>query len=264
MKKIILLSLLSCLLFAEGKEDVGLNITLIAENETITPGKPFTVGLHIQHEAGYHTYWKNPGIVGLPTGLEWSLPPGFTASELSWPYPELSDMAGHPCHGYERDVTLLTTITPPQKIDAKEITLKATGSWMCCAEGCYPGSKKFSLSLSVAEKSKPHRIHAKLIAKAQKEIPKAHKNWTATLLSESGNSPIRLSLTSSSDDLPEYFFSSSGQISSNKKQTFLQKSEGSWILSVPKSEFSPANPSTFEGVLKTKSGHHLISIKLHE
>ena len=91
----------------------GLSIGLISENSSIAAGEPFVVGIDIKHFPGFHTYWKNPGMVGVGTSIEWTLPNGFTASEISWPYPEKSFMAQYPCHGYERDVTLLVTITPP-------------------------------------------------------------------------------------------------------------------------------------------------------
>ena len=89
MKLLLSLCLLPALLYGQASEETGLKLTLMSESLTIVPGEPLTVGLHIQHEPDFHTYWKNPGIVGIATILEWELPPGFTASEISWPYPEL-------------------------------------------------------------------------------------------------------------------------------------------------------------------------------
>ena len=94
----------------------GLEIGLISESTGVTPGRPLTLGLHIHHLPGFHTYWKSPGIVGMATSIEWSLPEGFTASKIRWPYPQNTFMSKYPCHGYERDVTLIVDITPPEQI----------------------------------------------------------------------------------------------------------------------------------------------------
>ena len=83
------------------EKTIGVEVELLAEVNAIVPGKSFQVGLRIRHEKGFHTYWQNPGIVGVATSLKWTLPEGFTASEIQWPYPELTKMASYPCHGYE-------------------------------------------------------------------------------------------------------------------------------------------------------------------
>jgi DsbC/DsbD-like thiol-disulfide interchange protein len=38
----------------------------------VQPGKPLLLGVHMQHQAGWHTYWKNPGDSGLPIQLTWT------------------------------------------------------------------------------------------------------------------------------------------------------------------------------------------------
>ena len=37
---------------------------------------------------GWHTYWINPGEAGQPTEIKWTLPPGWKASAVQWPYPK--------------------------------------------------------------------------------------------------------------------------------------------------------------------------------
>src|SRR5689334_1693818 len=55
--------------------------------EGVTPGKPVWVGLQLAHQPEWHTYWKNSGDSGLPTQLQWTLPPGVVAGEIAWPVP---------------------------------------------------------------------------------------------------------------------------------------------------------------------------------
>ncbi|NBX22146.1 MAG: protein-disulfide reductase, partial [Betaproteobacteria bacterium] len=53
----------------------------------VTPGKTLWLGLLLQHQPHWHTYWKNPGDSGLPTQLQWTLPAGLTAGDIAWPVP---------------------------------------------------------------------------------------------------------------------------------------------------------------------------------
>ena len=53
----------------------------------VGPAKAVHVGLLLQHQPHWHTYWINPGDSGLATRLEWTLPPGVTAGETQWPIP---------------------------------------------------------------------------------------------------------------------------------------------------------------------------------
>ena len=242
-------------------ETKGLDVRLIAETTTIAPGQPFTVGLYIRHHKGFHTYWKSPGIVGLPTSLKWKLPPGFKASAISWPYPELTSMAGHPCHGYERDTTLLVTITPPKVIKDKEITLSTIASWMCCAKDCYPDTKKLTLRLAVSKTAIINPAGSKLIQKSLQDVPKISSDCKAALLSGANDTKIKVRITLPKDAASEklYLFSSDGQISSDLPQQFIKQSDGSIILTIARSEFSPKKNTHLPAVLKAGKLHLLIN-----
>ena len=94
-------------------EKDGLTVQLVTAITEITPGEPFLVGLILDTEEGFHTYWKGPGIVGVATNLEWNLPEGFSAGEIVWPAPERVDMLGINAHGY--NAVSYTHLTLPTK-----------------------------------------------------------------------------------------------------------------------------------------------------
>lgn len=239
-----------------GLKGPGLEIGLVSECRSIAPGTPFTVGLHLEHFPGFHTYWRNPGMVGMETSLKWTLPEGFAASNIQWPYPGKTFMAEYPCHGYERDVTLLVTMTPPEKITTDTVTLSAEAAWMCCSVGCFPGFDQFTLILPVTEQAETDPKGKALIEKARKELPRRDHAITATLLSEVDAPVIRISFARS-DDWPEdrdcYFFSNDRQISSDHPQKFQSKTDGTLLLEIPRSEFSPEGKRAIPGVLKIGS-----------
>ncbi len=138
----------------QGKELV--RASLIADSSVVVPGKSFRVGLYLQILPGWHTYWENPGDVGLPTAIQWQFPPGFKAGAFQWPVPNRMTLAGDIVdYGYEKDVLLITEIRPPPHLNAKEIVLQGDATWLVCAEICVPGEAKVSLTLPVGASTVP-------------------------------------------------------------------------------------------------------------
>ncbi len=247
------LLLLSCLAVAQAAETRGVSLELIAENKTIAAGQPFQVGLSIRHEKDFHTYWKNPGVAGVPVSLEWDLPEGFSAGPIQWPVPEKTWMAIHPVHGYERDVTLLVEIVPPAEIESREVELKAAASWMACADGCFPGRKDLTLRLPVGPPPAAASEHASAFAAARAEIPKPLRGWSVEVLSPMDSEEIRIRFTPAEGAAarPEgvYFFSSDGQISSAPEQKIVTLDGGAFEIYAPRAQYSPKKQARLPGVV---------------
>jgi len=124
---------------------------LIAETGEIAPGGTVTVALEEDIAPGWHTYWKNPGEAGLPSEIKWTLPAGWKASEIAWPYPKRLPVGPLMNYGYEGKVWLLQTVTAPR--DAKPgdiITLKAAADWLVCKEVCIPEDATLTLPMTVS------------------------------------------------------------------------------------------------------------------
>ncbi|HWB60409.1 MAG TPA: protein-disulfide reductase DsbD domain-containing protein, partial [Chthoniobacteraceae bacterium] len=170
----------------EGEQLV--DASLVADTDTIVPGKPFTVGLLMKTEPGWHTYWEYPGDAGFPTKIEWNLPPGFKAGAIQWPLPQKEDdEGGLQSYVYKDEVLLMVTITPPDKIDAKQITLAGKASWLVCEKICVPGKADLSLALPVEnaqeditmERKQTKPANADLFAKYRALLPViGDKNFT--------------------------------------------------------------------------------------
>ncbi len=125
---------------------------LVAENSSVTPGKPFAVGLLLKMQPGWHTYWEYPGDSGLPTKIDWRLPPGFTAGALQWPLPVREDDEGDlQTYVYNDEVMLLAEITPPAQLQGQEVIVNASASWLVCEKSCVPGKADLALALKVGE-----------------------------------------------------------------------------------------------------------------
>lgn len=115
----------------------------------IDPGKTVWLGLRLQHQPHWHTYWKNPGDSGLPTQLQWTLPAGITAGEIAWPVPQKIRIGSLANFGYEGAVLLPVplTISPAFRPSALQSTLDVTlhAQWLVCQQTCVPQEGDFAL-----------------------------------------------------------------------------------------------------------------------
>ena len=51
---------------------------LVAESASIAPGTTLWLDVRLAVKPGWHVYWQNPGDSGLPTAIDWKLPPDFS------------------------------------------------------------------------------------------------------------------------------------------------------------------------------------------
>ena len=118
------------------------------------------VGTHFSITQGWHLYWQNPGDSGLPTTVEWRLPPRFSAGPLRWPLPLKFSSDGQPIMvGYEGEVVLISEVIPPPEYrwgDDLSITVQA--SWLgCSARSCFRDRAEITEKISV-NSSKPRNF----------------------------------------------------------------------------------------------------------
>ena len=119
--------------------------------EGLTSGKPVWVGLQLAHQPEWHTYWKNSGDSGLPTQLQWTLPPGVLAGDIAWPVPRKIPIGTLANYGYEGTVLLPVplTITPDFKpsVLGGDMQVKLKASWLVCKKECIPEEGEFALKI---------------------------------------------------------------------------------------------------------------------
>jgi thiol:disulfide interchange protein/DsbC/DsbD-like thiol-disulfide interchange protein len=119
----------------------------------IGPGKQVWVGLQLAHQPEWHTYWKNSGDSGLPTQMQWTLPPGVVAGDIAWPLPRKIPIGNLANYGYEGTVLLPVplTITPEFKpsLLAADLEVKLKAQWLVCRTECIPEDGDLSLKIPV-------------------------------------------------------------------------------------------------------------------
>jgi len=153
--------------------------SLLAGADAVVPGQPLTVGIRLEMDEGWHTYWRNPGDSGLPTRARWELPGGFSAGEIRWPYPMRFRTGPLVSYGYEGDVLLPVEIRVPASIGAPEVRIAARVDWLECQEACLPGRADLSLTLPVRATAAAGP-HAALFAEARRRLPAKDPGWQVT------------------------------------------------------------------------------------
>lgn len=231
--------------------------SLVAADQSIQPGKPFTVALRLQHDPHWHTYWINPGT-GLATEIAWTLPAGFEAGPIEWPTPKvLRDRHGAIIgNGYEDDLFLPVTITPPADLQPDTtVTLRASADWLMCEDMCIPGSEKLQLTLRVdtKEPATNGQLGQRLKAVVA-DLPAMPAEWTVTATradktitlhvqpNQAGHTPANL-----------HFFADDDLVGYDLPQTVTANADGSFTLSL---QVSPYGPDTerLVGLLKSDNG----------
>ena len=143
------LLLLSCLPVAARAQVAA---SLVSTQQSVQPGQRVTVALRLQHQPGWHSFWERAGT-GLPTRIDWRLPPGWHAGAIQWPVPILvhntqGEVSGY---GYEGLAFLPVELAVPAGLaNGQSVELRATASWLMCRTLCIPGRQEVSLRLPVS------------------------------------------------------------------------------------------------------------------
>ncbi|MFP5304399.1 MAG: protein-disulfide reductase DsbD domain-containing protein, partial [Gammaproteobacteria bacterium] len=163
---------------AEPVRTAEVEAELIAETTALQAGENW-VALRMRPEPGWHVYWRNPGDSGIPTKLQWQLPPGVSAGEIHWPYPHPESLGELTNYGYSDETLHLVPITLSGGAPRGPLTLAAQASWLACKDICIPGKADLSLQLPRADDAPVNADWAHLFAKARRELPQPAQGWPA-------------------------------------------------------------------------------------
>jgi len=122
---------------------------LVADTQHIEPGQKFRLGVLYTIVPKWHIYWQYAGDAGIPTQIDWQLPPGFQTGPLQWPLPTREqEPGGLEVFDYNNEVLLFTEVQAPQQLPTGPIELAAKSNWLVCERQCVPGDAQLSLKLN--------------------------------------------------------------------------------------------------------------------
>lgn len=254
----------------------------IVQSTVIVPGKPFRVALRLRMEKGWHTYWRNPGDAGMATSIEWTLPDGYIAGEIEWPYPEMMGEAPEVSYGYSDEILLPMTITPsssssfpsapkmepgspasflPRPPTAlpplPQVTLSAKVSWLVCKDVCIPGSAEFHLVFAVDDISRiVDERWASLSDAISARLPRPLVGWSATAQRTASGYRLRLVPESPSLVLPSEvsFFAGEEAVIDHSATQEVQRGEREITINLASSPYASSPADRLRGLLYAPDG----------
>jgi thiol:disulfide interchange protein len=193
MQKVALRSslclILSCIFFGarfggaqvqDGRELV--HATLVTDTASIQAGQKFRIGVLYKIEPDWHIYWRYAGDSGIPTQIDWHLPPGFQAGPLQWPLPSRDKEPGDlEVFAYGSEVLLYTEVTAPATLPAGPIPIKADSKWLVCKSSCVPGEANLGLELNSGQAAANPALFQQYAARTPRVLP---GNYRVTLSSQ--------------------------------------------------------------------------------
>jgi DsbC/DsbD-like thiol-disulfide interchange protein len=251
-----------------------ITVSLISTANGIQAGKKFTLGIHQKMLPGFHSYWKNPGTLGMPLQMEWQLPTGFRAGPIQWPVPLITKMAAYNVWGYEQEALLLVDIHAPTDLKTgTTVTIKGTAAWMCCGKSCHPGHGELALALPVVQTAQPSPAWHSAVQKNRAEQPVTSNQWQ--LECRQDNETYSLIVRPHAGDSPNALIRSLGRlqffgyervISSDKGQQ-IKIDEDSITLFMKREEHTPDDsPNRLTGMLVAEgewiNARHVLAVDI--
>jgi thiol:disulfide interchange protein/DsbC/DsbD-like thiol-disulfide interchange protein len=145
---------------------------LVASVRAVRPGDQVVLGVQQRIIPHWHTYWRNPGDSGIATTIAWTLPMGASADDIQWPTPSRFNVGPVTNLGYEKEVTLLTSVQVPENAKAGEsFPIQAKVNWLVCQEVCIPQEVQLELVLPIVQKGATIALGSPLINQAKARLP---------------------------------------------------------------------------------------------
>ena len=158
------------LLAVETATGPHIRVSLISEDAAVTPGKTHWVGILLEPEHLWHTYWRNPGDSGEPTKVAFKVEKGVKIGDLRWPIPQQISVGHLVNYGYEGTTLLMAPLTLESGFSKNQLTIEAELSWLVCKEDCIPGSASLNLTLPVSDNQKK-TAYAETFATTRERLP---------------------------------------------------------------------------------------------
>ncbi|QDP02310.1 hypothetical protein FNC98_13730 [Thalassotalea sp. PS06] len=132
-----------------------IEVSIHSENQSWQPGSEQWIGILLEPEDEWHTYWQNPGDSGEAPTINWSSDAELQFGHIQWPIPKAIPVAHLVNYGYEGANLLMVPVQVPENLNQDNITIDASLSWLVCKEDCIPGWADLSLTLPVQQQSQP-------------------------------------------------------------------------------------------------------------
>ena len=228
--------------------DTGHAEVSIIKSEQSDNSKIVNLGIKMDMQPGWHTYWINPGDSGGVIDIEWTMPKGNTVSEVSYPSPHKIPYPPLMTFGYENYVIFPVTLSLDNPHE--DILISAKIDFLICADVCIPETALIQTSLNTIQND----------SELNQWLDKVPSILLPNIASINGsNLELRFSFNEAIDDI--YFFPKSENIFIYNTDQELIKEENNWLLRIPLIKDGPSN---VDGILVINDESFVIVSELEE
>src|SRR5258708_5419496 len=103
------------------------------------------IGLQMELQPGWKTYWRSPGDSGIPVTVDWSASRNVASVSLAWPAPHRFTLFGLDTFGYGDEVVFPASVTPVKR--GEPVALRAAVDYLVCEKICVPRHADLALDL---------------------------------------------------------------------------------------------------------------------
>ena len=241
----LLLLLFSVYGFANTVNTGHAEVSIIKNSATIVNKDELFIGIRMDMQNHWHTYWKNPGDSGGPLKVKWQVPSEYKIYDVQWPAPELIPYPPLMTYGYENFVIF------PFKIDISNNQsldyINANIDFLICEDICVP--EQAIIKTSFQDLIIDNRIDDWVL-----KVP----NVTLPVISSQNDNilELRFSYNEKIEDI--YFYIEEKDIVLYSKEQKLIKEENNWLLQVFL-EDDPDFNEVINGVISINNDSYIIN-----
>lgn len=126
-------------------QPVQSRITLLTGDAALGGGGRILLGIQIEPQAGWKTYWRTAGESGLPPTFEFRTYQNTNKPQILWPAPSRLSLQGQESYGYNGAVIFPFWAQP---LDAsKPLVLEIQADYAVCKDICVPEEALLTLTL---------------------------------------------------------------------------------------------------------------------
>jgi len=146
-------------------------LRLISADDFVAGRQSLSFGVQIRLEAGWKTYWRNPGDAGFPTFFDWSASQNVQKVSLAWPAPKRISFEGLDSFGYEEEVIFPAKIQLADPLSPVRIDVEVV--YAVCKEICFPLSAHLTLELPAlgSGQETATEVHQNMIRRFENRVP---------------------------------------------------------------------------------------------
>lgn len=136
-------------LVVEGTTD-KVAVKVMTATDEINESQALDVLVKFTMRNGWHIFAENPGDIGRPTRVKWTLPEGYRLENVRWSMPKDFKKGKILQHGYDTTAYYSATIVPIDRPENVQ-NLKVEIDWLACREECVPEKMVRTLGLAVTD-----------------------------------------------------------------------------------------------------------------